>query len=268
MADLPKGSERGAAAQTEQGGLVHYLRPINVWALSFGCILGWGAFVMPGTQLLPKAGPWGVVIAMVISAAIIAIIAANFHYLLNKHPDSGGAFAFTRRVFGHDHAFLCAWASILAYVSIMWANATAFALIARFLFGPVFQVGFLYQVAGYDVYLGEVLLTLAVLVIFGLLSQGSRKVMNALNTFLALVLIFGSAACLYMVVTSQVADFAAFDLIGGGEEFPGFGGVLQLEQILQFVRRERRSGDGALQHGVEARQIPSSRSSFFTVAPK
>ena len=47
--------------------------------------------------------------------------------------------------------------------------------------------------------------------------------MNALNTFLALVLIFGSAACLCMVVTSQGADFAAFDPAFAPGENPAIG---------------------------------------------
>jgi len=40
------------------------LSPINVWALALGCIIGWGAFVMPGNTFLPKAGPLGTAIAM------------------------------------------------------------------------------------------------------------------------------------------------------------------------------------------------------------
>jgi hypothetical protein len=45
----------------QQGGkaLSKYLSPLGVWALAFGCAVGWGAFVMPGTTFLPIAGPWG-----------------------------------------------------------------------------------------------------------------------------------------------------------------------------------------------------------------
>lgn len=41
------------------GGLTRYLSPLEVWALSIGCAVGWGAFVMPGTTFLPLAGPVG-----------------------------------------------------------------------------------------------------------------------------------------------------------------------------------------------------------------
>ena len=56
-------------------GLVKYLSPLSVWGLSFGCIVGWGAFIMPGTTFLPLAGPVGTAIGIVflITASLIMI---------------------------------------------------------------------------------------------------------------------------------------------------------------------------------------------------
>lgn len=42
--------------------LARYLLPMDVWALSLGCIIGWDAFVMPGTTFLPVAGPLGTIV--------------------------------------------------------------------------------------------------------------------------------------------------------------------------------------------------------------
>ena len=53
------------------------LSPVNVWSLALGCIIGWGAFVMPGNTFLGKAGPLGTAIAMAIAAVIMCIIANN-----------------------------------------------------------------------------------------------------------------------------------------------------------------------------------------------
>ena len=63
-------------------GLDRYLSPTDVWALSLGCIIGWGAFVMPGTTFLPVAGPLGTVVAMAISAAVMLVIGFNYFYLM------------------------------------------------------------------------------------------------------------------------------------------------------------------------------------------
>jgi signal transduction histidine kinase/amino acid transporter/CheY-like chemotaxis protein len=202
--------ERGDSQGVRGGGLTRYLSPINVWALSFGCIVGWGAFVMPGTQLLPLAGPVGTIVAIGIGAVAMSVIAVNIQCMANRYPDSGGAFSYTKHVFGYDHAFLCSWSLVLAYVSIMWANATAFILIGRYLLGHIFQVGFHYEVAGYDVYLGEIAVTLAILVLFGFLSTKRKRVVKTLNTALALLLVLGTVACFVIVLVNDGGNPASF----------------------------------------------------------
>ena len=49
------------------GRLQKSLSPVNVLTLAVGCMIGWGAFMLPGESFLPKAGPLGAVIAMLIS---------------------------------------------------------------------------------------------------------------------------------------------------------------------------------------------------------
>ena len=54
------------------------LSPLGVWAMALGCIIGWGAFVMPGTSFLPDAGPVGTIIGVVISCAMCLVVGANY----------------------------------------------------------------------------------------------------------------------------------------------------------------------------------------------
>ena len=88
--------------------LSSYLTPLSVWALSFGCAVGWGSFVMPGTTFLPGSGPMGTVIGIVIGAIIMYIIGMNYCYLMNRYPDAGGAVTYTINTFGYDHGFVAA----------------------------------------------------------------------------------------------------------------------------------------------------------------
>ena len=83
------------------------LSPVNVWALALGCIIGWGAFVMPGNTFLGKAGPLGTAIAMGIAIIIMIVIAFNYNYMINKYPVAGGEFTYTQKAFGSNHAFIC-----------------------------------------------------------------------------------------------------------------------------------------------------------------
>ena len=184
---------------TQGTGLRPHLSPLDTWALSLGGAVGWGAFVMPGSTLLPLAGPVGTLSAMGMGALTMFVIARCFGYVGARIADAGGAYAFTKELLGYDHAFLCAWSLGLAYIAIIWANATSVVLLARSLLGPVFQVGYCYQVAGYDVYLGEMVVTYAVLVLFGVLACLPGRVTRLLNTALACVLVTGTLGCFALV---------------------------------------------------------------------
>ncbi len=64
--------------------LDRYLSPLDVWAMAFGCMVGWGVFAMPGTTFLPVAGPAGTLIAMLIGMVIMLIVARNISYLMGR----------------------------------------------------------------------------------------------------------------------------------------------------------------------------------------
>ena len=43
---------------------------MHVWALAFGCVVGWGSFINPGKKFLPNSGVAGTAIAMVFQSDI------------------------------------------------------------------------------------------------------------------------------------------------------------------------------------------------------
>ena len=94
-----------------------YLTAVGAWALAFGCSVGWGSFVMPGTTFLPIAGPAGTAIGLGVGALVMLIIGMNFHYLMNRYPEAGGTYTYTKNSFGYDHGFLSAWFLVLTYRS-------------------------------------------------------------------------------------------------------------------------------------------------------
>lgn len=165
------------------------LYPLNVWALSFGCAVGWGSFVMPGTLFLPNAGPIGSALAIFIGGISMVIIGYNFCQLAVRYQGNGGIYAYTKNVLGHDHAFLAAWTLLITYLSIIWANATAVVLLCRMLFGSLLQWGFHYTVAGFDVYFGEIVTTWIVFITFGAFTCYGGKLKRHLYTAFALLLI-------------------------------------------------------------------------------
>ena len=171
-----------------------YLTALGAWALAFGCSVGWGSFIMPGTTFLPIAGPVGSAVGLGLGAVVMLVIAANYHYLMNLYPEMGGTYAFTRHSFGYDHGFLAAWFIGLTYIAIIWANASALPLIVRTLFGNALQFGFHYVIAGYHVYMGEVLLAVLALVLAALVCLRRTLAMRT-QIVAAVVLMLGIIIC-------------------------------------------------------------------------
>ncbi|MDO4528728.1 MAG: APC family permease, partial [bacterium] len=171
-----------------------YLTPLGAWALAFGCCVGWGAFVMPGTTFLPVAGPVGTVIGLVIGALLMLVLAANYHFMMNRSKGAGGAYGYASQTFGYDHGYLAGWFLILAYIVVFWGNATALPMIVRNLFGDVFQFGWHYSLFGYDVYLGEALLSLMIMACCALICLRPRLAVY-LQILFAILLSAGVAVC-------------------------------------------------------------------------
>ena len=218
----------------KQTGLRRYLSPLGAWALGFGCAVGWGAFVMPGTVFLPKAGPLGTVLGMAVGGLIMLLIAVNYHFMMNKFPDAGGAFAYTKNVLGYDQGFLNAWFLVLAYVAVLWANATALALLGRRLLDDTLQTGFHYAIAGYDVFLGEILVVVAAIVVCALVAMRGGKFAERIQILLALVLFVGVVAGGFLVLEKSGADMQDFSPLFSPDRSP-FNGTLAIIMLAPWA---------------------------------
>ena len=178
-------------------GLKRSLSPMSVWALAFGCVIGWGSFINPGKKFLPNSGVAGTAIAMVLGALVMVIIAFSYAYMVPKFPKAGGEFTFTKNCFGKIPAFICGWFLVSAYLTNVPMNSTAIGLIVDGLDGgaDILKFGWHYSIAGFDVWLGETLFASAILILFGVLNILGVKKAAFIQTVLA-VLLVGSALTL------------------------------------------------------------------------
>ena len=185
---------------------------LDVWAMAFGCMVGWGAFVSPGTTFLPVAGPAGTIIAMAIGAAVMLVIGYNFSYLMQRSPRTGGVYTYTKEAFGRDHAFLSSWFLCLSYLTIVFLNGTALFLVLRTMLGSKVQAGPYYTVAGNQIYLREILISVTALAGVGLLLLCAKPLLRRLHTVLSLVLLAGIlivAALCIPYAASHLGDFGS-----------------------------------------------------------
>lgn len=167
------------------------LNPINVWAIAFGCIIGWGSFVNPGKKFLPNSGVAGTTIAMIMGAVVMIIIAFSYAYMVPKYPKAGGEYTFTKECFGKRMAACCGWFLVAAYLTNVPMNSTAIGLIVDGLDGnaDILKFGFHYSIAGFEVYLGEIILASTLLILFSILNIWGVKKAAFVQTVLSSLLI-------------------------------------------------------------------------------
>ena len=180
--------------------LTKNLSPLGAWAFAIGTSIGWGSLVVTNNAYLAQAGPLGSVIGMIVGGIVMLIIAKNYSYLMHAYPDSGGAYTYSKEVFGYDHGFLNAWFLALTYLAILWANATSLPLFARYFLGDIFRFGRLYSIFGYEVYLGEALLTIAAIIIFSLLMFRFKNAVSKLMIIMALLFTAGILICFFAAI--------------------------------------------------------------------
>ena len=185
---MAKGQNKGAGSDNPQ--LKKQLNPANVWAIAFGCIIGWGSFINPGKKFLPNSGVAGTAIAMVLGGLVMVIIAFSYAYMIPKYPKAGGEFTFTKHCFGKKLAYLCGWFLVAAYLTNVPMNSTAIGLIVDGIDGSadILKFGFHYQVAGFDIWLGEILLAGGILLLFGWFNIIGVKKAGFIQTVLACLL--------------------------------------------------------------------------------
>lgn len=171
--------------------LKRQLNPMHVWALAFGCVIGWGSFVNPGKKFLPNSGVAGTAIAMAMGAIVMIIIACSYAYMVPKCPKAGGEFTFTKECFGKNMAFVCGWFLIAAYLTNVPMNSTAIGLIVDGIDGgaDILKFGFHYTIAGFDIYFGEMIFATAILVLFAIVNMLGVKKAAILQTVLSTLLV-------------------------------------------------------------------------------
>lgn len=193
-------------AESQEQRLDIKLTPLNVWSMAFGCIIGFGAFMMPGTVFLNRAGTLGTLIAMQLGALVMLIISYSYGHMIKMFPVAGGEFVFAKLTFGKKHGFLCAWFLGMSYLSLVPVNANAIAVLFRVLFGGIFQIKFLYNIAGDNIFLGELMIALTAVMLFAVINAFNIKVSGIIQTVLVLFLLFGIIILIFAALLSPLTS--------------------------------------------------------------
>lgn len=224
--------------KNENKTLRKQLSPTHVWALAFGCIIGWGSFVNPGKKFLPNSGVAGTAIAMALGAIVMIIIAFSYAYMIPKYPKAGGEFTFTKKCYGKNMAFLCGWFLIAAYLTNVPMNSTAISLIVDGIDGAVdiLKFGFNYTVAGFEIYFGEILFASAILILFGMLNIFGVKKAGIIQMVLSMLLVISVFVLAISALISSKAQGINMTPIWGFDKNAAMAAGATTENISGFAK--------------------------------
>lgn len=183
------------------------LKPQWVWAIALGSSVGWGAFVQP-TTWMSTAGPLGVIIGFIIGAVLMMLIAVSYGFLIKSFPVSGGEFAYAFISLGRTHAFICGWFLTLGYICIVALNASAFALMFKFVFPGIIEHFHLYQIAGWDVYATEVFIAMLVLAVFGYMNIKGTGFSGRMQFVFCCIMVVSVLAIAFLVGVQPSTDLS------------------------------------------------------------
>ncbi|MBR0368812.1 MAG: amino acid permease [Clostridia bacterium] len=202
------GISTGATGGRRAGGLRSGFTPLGMWAFSIGTSIGWGSFIVTCNTYLQKSGVLGTVFGMLLGMAVILVITWNLQYMIQKAPGAGGIYTFEKKVGGKDLGFLAFWFVLLTYLAILWANMTSLPLFARFFLGNAFRFGFRYRIFGYEVWLGEALLSMGAAVLIGILCLNSARLPNRIMIVAALTFAAGFTVCAVVALLRHDGAFS------------------------------------------------------------
>ncbi|SMY12331.1 APC family permease [Brevibacterium jeotgali] len=200
-----------------------HLKPHWVWAIALGSAIGWGAFILPADWMRDGGGPLAAMLGLAIGGVLMIVIGASYGYLARVFPVSGGAFAYTLVGFGRTHAFVCAWFMTLGYTSIVALNASALALLGKHTVPQIIEVGHLYTVAGWDVYLGEIAVATLALVLFAVVNARGASLSGGVQFIFCLVMILAVLALVIGVIASPAGSFSNVTPLTDGRVNPVVG---------------------------------------------
>ncbi|PIE47132.1 MAG: amino acid permease [Gammaproteobacteria bacterium] len=126
------------------------LNTLDIVALAFGAMVGWGWVVLAGSWV-QSAGVMGAVLAFLLGGIAVIMIGLTYAELAASMPITGGEHIYTHRAMGTHVSFLCSWSILFGYISVVAFEAVALPTVIEY-FVPNYNQGYMYNVAGWDVY--------------------------------------------------------------------------------------------------------------------
>ena len=158
----------------------------DILVIAFGAMIGWGWVVSSG-DWIGNGGVIGAAIGFVIGGIMVFFVGLTYAELTGAMPQCGGEHIFSHRAMGPMGSFGCTWAIILGYVSVVCFEACALPTIITYIYPP-FLKGYLYTVAGFDIYASWLAVAVLVSLFMTYINIRGVKTAAILQTILTVVI--------------------------------------------------------------------------------
>ena len=136
--------------KTERHSLNRVLGRVEIFALAFGTMVGWGWIRLPAGWIL-NGGVLGAVSAIAIGGLMCILVGLAYAELTSLFPLAGGELAFSYRGMGYFWSWITGWTISFAYIGIASYEAIAFSSAFHYLI-PLTKTGYLWSVVGFNIY--------------------------------------------------------------------------------------------------------------------
>ena len=202
----------------------------DILVIAFGAMIGWGWVVSTGSWI-ENGGVIGGVLGFVIGGIMIFFVGLTYAELTAAMPQCGGEHVFSHRAMGPVGSFICTWAIVLGYVSVACFEACALPTIVTYIY-PDFLKGYLYTVAGFDVYASWLAVAVVVAVFITYINVRGVKTAAILQTILTVII--GTVGIMLIVAAGFNGDAANLEGQIFSSENGIFGSMFKVALVTPF----------------------------------
>ena len=189
----------------------------DILVVAFGAMIGWGWVVSSG-RWIQNAGVVGTVCGFVIGGIMIYFVGMTYAELTPALPKTGGGHVFSYLAFGAEGSFICTWALVLSYIGVVCFEAVSLPTIIQYIF-PSFTSGYLYTVAGADVYLSSIIVASLFTVIIVVINILGIKAASVFQTiFTVAIAVVGIILVAASAINGSPANLEGHTIIGERSE--------------------------------------------------
>ena len=208
---------------------------LNIWdvlVVAFGAMIGWGWVVSSGSWI-QSGGVLGTIIGFIIGGVMIFFVGLTYAELTPALPKTGGEHLFSYKAFGATGSFICTWALILSYVGVVCFEACSLPTILQYIF-PNLLHGYMYTIAGFDVYVTWVLIGVGFAVFLVILNIiGIKKAAIVQKILTGIIALVGLLLFVASLFSGNGSNFSS-QLFKGDSFGNSFNNIIRVAMITPF----------------------------------